>query len=283
MSNAKTKKKKLTVILLCISILLMLLSSIGASLIQTDFGKVEVTEFKIPTNNGRWISGTLFKPKYASAESPVPLVVSCHGYLNNSKMQDINAIELSRRGVAVITYDAYFHGKSSSSNADIMTSTMTDGIGMVSVVDYAYDELDYIDKEHIGILGHSMGGMAVWATLMYYQTQEINKVQAGMPMGFLIFSNDETFQMIDANVGIDYAKYDEGGYTNAEGTGILSPSSPEVLAAINSIYLRRNWKVLRKCRRPHIACCLQSIRNPSGYAFFIGECLLCSRFLFCLL
>lgn len=110
MSNAKTKKQKLTVILLCISILLMLLSSIGASLIQTDFGKVEVTEFKIPTNNGRWISGTLFKPKYASAESPVPLVVSCHGYLNNSKMQDINAIELSRRGVAVITYDAYFHG-----------------------------------------------------------------------------------------------------------------------------------------------------------------------------
>ncbi len=102
---------------------------------------------------------TLFKPKYASAESPVPLVVSCHGYLNNSKMQDINAIELSRRGVAVITYDAYFHGKSSSSNADIMTSTMTDGIGMVSVVDYAYDELDYIDKEHIGILGHSM---VVW-------------------------------------------------------------------------------------------------------------------------
>lgn len=76
MSNAKTKKQKLTVILLCISILLMLLSSIGASLIQTDFGKVEVTEFKIPTNNGRWISGTLFKPKYASAESPVPLVVS---------------------------------------------------------------------------------------------------------------------------------------------------------------------------------------------------------------
>lgn len=236
MSNAKTKKQKLTVILLCISILLMLLSSIGASLIQTDFGKVEVTEFKIPTNNGRWISGTLFKPKYASAESPVPLVVSCHGYLNNSKMQDINAIELSRRGVAVITYDAYFHGKSSSSNADIMTSTMTDGIGMVSVVDYAYDELDYIDKEHIGILGHSMGGMAVWTTLMYYQTQEINKVQAGMPMGFLMFSNDETFQMIDANVGIDYAKYDEGGYANAEGTGILTPSSPEVLAAINSIY-----------------------------------------------
>ena len=259
MSNAKTKKQKLTVILLCISILLMLLSSIGASLIQTDFGKVEVTEFKIPTNNGRWISGTLFKPKYASAESPVPLVVSCHGYLNNSKMQDINAIELSRRGVAVITYDAYFHGKSSSSNADIMTSTMTDGIGMVSVVDYAY------------------------------QTQEINKVQAGMPMGFLMFSNDETFQMIDANVGIDYAKYDEGGYANAEGTGILTPSSPEVLAAINSIYpeekayLRRNWKILRKCRRPHIACCLQSVRNPPGYAFFIGERLLCSRFLFCLL
>lgn len=236
MSNTKTKKKNLTAILLCISIFLMLLSGIGASLIQSDFGKVEVTEFKIPTSNGRWISGTLFKPKSASFQNPVPLVVSCHGYLNNSKMQDINAIELSRRGIAVITYDAYFHGKSSSSDADILTSTMKDGIGMVSVVDYAYDELDYIDKEHIGILGHSMGGMAVWTTLMYYQSQDINKVQAGMPMGFLMFSNEETFQMINANVGIDYAKYDEGGYANAEGSGILSPSSPEVLAAVNSIY-----------------------------------------------
>ncbi len=62
-----------------------------------------------------------------------------------------------------------------------------------------------------------------------------------------MFSNDETFQMIDANVGIDYAKYDEGGYANAEGTGILTPSSLEVLAAINlylsrreKLYLRRN-------------------------------------------
>ncbi len=100
-------------------------------------------------------------------------------------MQDINAIELSRRGVAVITYDAYFR-LSPVPIPDVMTSTMTDGIGMVSVVDYAYDELDYIDKEHIGILGHSMGGMAVCGQhVMYYQTQEINKVQAGMPMGFL--------------------------------------------------------------------------------------------------
>ena len=132
-----------------------------------------------------------------------------------------------------------------------------------------------------------MGGMAVWTTLMYYQTQEINKVQAGMPMGFLMFSNDETFQMIDANVGIDYAKYDEGGYANAEGTGILTPSSPEVLVAINSIYPEEKKLTSAEIGKYYGSAADRTLRvvyNPSeihpGMHFFIGERLLCSRFLF---
>ena len=102
---------KKAVRLLCIAIVLVLISCIGASILQTDFGHVQITKITIPTDNGKWISGNLFRPVNASAENKVPLVITSHGYLNNNQMQDITAIELSRRGIAVIAMDAYFHGE----------------------------------------------------------------------------------------------------------------------------------------------------------------------------
>lgn len=249
--------------LLCLALVLVLVSGVGASALQTDFGNVEVSDFKLPTGDGQWISGTLYRPREASAEHKVPLVVTCHGYLNNSKMQDINGIELSRRGIAVIAYDAYYHGDSSAAALPMMDSVAAEGIGMVPVVEYAYHSLDCVDTDRIGVLGHSMGGMAVWCTLMYYGGQytqamaaaslpdsdggeviteaealaaeQLNKVKAGMPMSFIQFSTEETFQLIHANVGIDYAKYDEGGYSLSGGNGDLSGNCPQALAAINSV------------------------------------------------
>lgn len=250
--------------LLCVALVLVLISGIGASALQTDYGSVQVSDFKIPADGGKWISGTLYKPKQASEQKKVPLVITCHGYLNNRKMQDINAIELSRRGIAVIAYDAYYHGDSSASDLPMMDSVAAEGIGMIPLVEYACSNLSYIDQDKIGVLGHSMGGMAVWCTLMYYGGQymqaieaakapesdggaditeaelmaaeKLNKVRAGMPMGFIQFSTEDTFKLIHANVGIDYAKYDEGGYSLAGGSGDLSGSCPEALAAINSIF-----------------------------------------------
>ena len=107
---------KTAVRLLCVAIVLVLVSCIGASALQTDFGRVQITKFTIPTDNGKWVSGNLFRPVSASADDPVPLVITSHGYLNNNQMQDITAIELSRRANAVMAMDAYYHGDSSSSN-----------------------------------------------------------------------------------------------------------------------------------------------------------------------
>jgi alpha-beta hydrolase superfamily lysophospholipase len=38
--------------------------------------------------------------------------VVTHGYLNSGEMQDLNAIELSRRGYVVMALDMYDHGHS---------------------------------------------------------------------------------------------------------------------------------------------------------------------------
>ena len=50
---------KTAVRLLCVSIVLVLVSCIGASALQTNFGRVQITKFTIPTDNGKWVSGNL--------------------------------------------------------------------------------------------------------------------------------------------------------------------------------------------------------------------------------
>ncbi len=121
--------------LLCVALILILVSCISASMLQTDFGRVTIIPLKIPTDNGQWITGNLFKPITASSENKVPLVITSHGYLNNKEMQDITAIELSRRGIAVIAMDAYYHGDSSSSKYSYSKSSPIEGMGMIPLVD----------------------------------------------------------------------------------------------------------------------------------------------------
>jgi dienelactone hydrolase len=231
-------------------------------MLQTSFGNVKILDFKIPVDNGKWIAGKLFKPNSASAKNKVPIVITCAGYLNNNQMQDSSAIELSRRGIAVMAMDAYFHGDSSSSENSVIDSTLREGTGMIPMVEFAYSQLDYIDTSRIGVMGHSMGGMDVWITLAHYGAQynaaiaaardpssdggaaitpkeqaaaeAQNKVCAGLASGNVRLSTPEFFQNIHANFAINYGKYDEGCYDLKRGNGDLSGACYESLSAVNS-------------------------------------------------
>lgn len=261
--------------LLCICIALVLISCIGASILQTSFGGVEITKFKVPTDKGKWVSGYLYKPAAATAEAPVPLVITSHGYLNNHQMQDSTSIELSRRGIAVMEMDAYFHGDSSPSDQTLFPSIMDEATGMIPLVEYAYYNLDYIDNHRIGVTGHSMGGMNSWATIAHYGRQyyayldqaaqpdsdggteiteaeqreadALNKVTAAFPVSqiaeqyFAIAMEGEDqlvedlYRSISANIGINLGYYDENGYTLTRGTADLSGDAPESLSFINHV------------------------------------------------
>lgn len=262
MQATKKISTKTAVRLLCICLAIVMFSCIGASLLQTSYGQVKIIDFKIPLDDGTWITGNLFKPVSASADHLVPIVITCPGYLNNSEMQDSTAIELSRRGIAVISYDPYFHGDSSSDHVNVIDSTITKGVGMIPLVEYVNSSLDFVDKTKIGVMGHSMGGMSVWFTLMYYGGQynaaiqaahapdsdggeqvtleeqagadALNKVNAGLASGNVRLSTEEIFSLIHANVGINYGKYDEGCYDLTRGNGDLSGNSYESLSAVNS-------------------------------------------------
>ena len=89
----KQMSVKLAARILCICLAIILVSCVGASLLQTSFGQVKIIDFKIPTDNGTWIAGSIFKPADASSDHKVPVVITCHGYLNNKEMQDSTAIE----------------------------------------------------------------------------------------------------------------------------------------------------------------------------------------------
>ena len=67
----------------CIALVLILVSCIFASLIQTDFGKVQITTVNIVTDSGSTLCGHLYRPKDATAENPLPGIVTCHGNYNN--------------------------------------------------------------------------------------------------------------------------------------------------------------------------------------------------------
>lgn len=88
----KTKHKCSAVFWLCIALVLCLISAIGASLVQSDFGKVDVQDLRIVVDDGYVINGQIYIPENASAENPVPLVIVSHGSFNNFEMQDLNML-----------------------------------------------------------------------------------------------------------------------------------------------------------------------------------------------
>lgn len=150
------KKTKIT---LCISIALMLISMIVVSVVQTDGGHVSVKHMYWETEAGIGISANLYVPDTASVDNPAPAVVTSHGYLNNKEMQDTNSVELSRRGYVVLAVDQ--PGCGESDIADYAGENGT-GVNFIAVYQGALElsRLPYVDKEKIGVTGHSMGGMS---------------------------------------------------------------------------------------------------------------------------
>ena len=148
---AKTKKRN---IILAVSLGLMLLSCIFTSMIQTNFGSVAVKEINWVTDNGYTMNAWVFIPDGATAETPAPAVVTSHGMFNNKGMQDLNFVELARRGFVVLAQDMPSHGD--SGDTDGYGGTMMGMYESVKVL----AKMPFVDATRIGITGHSLGGMS---------------------------------------------------------------------------------------------------------------------------
>lgn len=85
-------------LLLWVAILCMLVSIVGSYLAQTAGGSVEIRKLKLVVNNDDVLYAQMYIPKDATAEHKLPLVVVQHGSQHNLQMQDMNMVELARRG-----------------------------------------------------------------------------------------------------------------------------------------------------------------------------------------
>ena len=172
-SRRKTRKKQSWYRTLCILLIIILVASIGAMLVQTNFGKVRTMNISIVTDHQQQLNATLYIPQNASAENKVPLVITSSGWEDAGESWSYVATELSRRGIAVANMEPYSHGTSGmfyqKGEMALYTNMYSDGMGMVALTDYLTSGiLDFIDTDKVGVTGLSMGGICTWTTVQHY-------------------------------------------------------------------------------------------------------------------
>jgi pimeloyl-ACP methyl ester carboxylesterase len=156
MTNGKMSKRT-SIIMLAVALFLILAGDLLAFAIQADFGNVKVSDVRFKVGaDGKTMSALLYVPKGATAQNPAPGILCIHGYLNNRGTQDGFAIEFARRGYVALAIDQTGHGYS---DPPALTNTFggPDGLQYLR-------SLNFVDKNNIGLSGHSMGGWSVVQT-----------------------------------------------------------------------------------------------------------------------
>lgn len=98
----KLTRMSMALILVALIFATSLVLIIGTS---TSWGKVEITDLNLVTADGDKIHTLLYKPKNVTAENKAPLAIIAHGGSDMLEQTSSYAIELSRRGYVVVTYD----------------------------------------------------------------------------------------------------------------------------------------------------------------------------------
>lgn len=203
------KAKKSARFWVAIALVLCLISSVGASIAQTDGGFIEYHDVTMVTDSGHELDALLLIPETATPENPAPAIVTSHGWYNNREMQDLNYVEYARRGYVVIAISMYGHGDSEVLENGTWWNDENNGNGMYDAVKYL-SRLPMVDASRIGVTGHSNGGLACRESML--QDEE------GLIAAALIVSNDSVYYDDDGNfanpfgsrdVGVVACQYDE--------------------------------------------------------------------------
>ena len=195
-SSTQVHEDKPSKLLFLWALLLIVGGGLLAHFIQTSNGTT-IKDIRFAGSDGQIISALLYIPEGVSSENPAPAVVAIHGYINTRETQDAFAIELSRRGYVVLAVDQSGHGYSDG-------PAFSNGFGGPDSLAYMRT-LDFVDKDNIGLEGHSMGG---WASVISASSN---------PQGY------QSFVLASSSTGT---------FGAAEGT----PSFPRNMALIFSLY-----------------------------------------------
>lgn len=152
------RSAQLRVLSAIITILIFLLGTSTAILLNSDFGKLEVKTVVI--NDGdKELSGLLYRPASASADNRVPAIVIAHGISESKDMMSSLGLELSRRGFVVLCLDLLGHGQSGGTVEDGRNEP---SFGVTAAMQYLRSQ-PFVNSSAIGLIGHSLGGGAARA------------------------------------------------------------------------------------------------------------------------
>jgi hypothetical protein len=203
----------------------------------------------------------LFKPNSATAQTPAPVVVVCPGFERSKETMMSYSLELARRGIVVVTIDPYNQG-ASSATMQKRSATM-EGYGVIPMVEHLWSvtNWDFIDRTRIGATGYSAGGNAVLQSASRFGARQAkalrqarqkdsdggkivtdaeaasakaeNKITAIFIGGYVLTLTNSVLATVDANVGLDYARYDEGAFRTQHGDADMRTAT-EALRLVNS-------------------------------------------------
>ncbi len=169
-----------------------------AHLTQTS-GGIKITDVRFSGAKGNAMSALLYVPPNATAQTPAPGILAVHGYINSRETQDGFAIEFARRGYVVLALDQTGHGYSDP-------PAFANGFGGPDGLAYLRS-LDFVDKNNIGLEGHSMGGWTVLAAASALPNDYKSIVLEGSSTG-KPFAGEGTTSW-PRNAALVFAQYEE--------------------------------------------------------------------------
>ncbi len=116
--------------------------------------KAKIKEWPVTFgSNGLKLTGKVLLPEGASADSPVPGAVLCHGFGGSHRFMKSSAKILTEQGIATLIFDFRGHGASGGA---------VDGKQADDAVDAwnALKQFPEVDRNRMGIIGHSLGAMS---------------------------------------------------------------------------------------------------------------------------
>lgn len=143
----KAAAKKQAVRFFCVTMAILLVSSIFIWGFQSGWGAVKIKRITITGDNGSMISSLAYIPKSVSNEAPVPAVMMFHGRSNQGHSNDTWSMELARRGYVVFSPDLSGGGESDVNDRQAQA---------VALTKYAAT-LGYIQPDNIICVGYSAG------------------------------------------------------------------------------------------------------------------------------
>ncbi|MGM4917176.1 alpha/beta hydrolase family protein [Tardiphaga sp. 813_E8_N1_3] len=181
-----------------IGAVMMVAGSLLAHLTQTT-GGIKIEDIRFKGAKGNTMSALLYTPPNATPQTPAPGILAVHGYINSRETQDGFAIEFARRGYVVLALDQTGHGYSDG-------PAFSNGFGGPDGLAHLRG-LTTVDKNNIGLEGHSMGGWTVLAAATAmpndYKAMVLEGSSTGKP-----FAADGTTTW-PRNLALVFAKYEE--------------------------------------------------------------------------